>query len=123
MKHEHESKGTITDACSRIQPPEIKKNERWGEKGHLTPLYLVSILPSLPSLHVREKQLESIAKSSHVGIRVTLKLIALRDDLDRPVLQLSVRAGLKTQVEIPRVFWIDTKCVSRAFWIGLGIRC
>ena len=73
-------------------------------------------------MHVGKHQLEAVAQSLHIRIRVLLQLIALRNDLDRPVLQARVLACLETQVKVAGVFAIDAERICRAARVGFGIR-
>lgn len=69
-------------------------------------------LSMFPSLHVCKQKLEPVTKRSHIRVWVSLQLKPLRDDLDRPILQLSVLPSLETKVKVARIFGIDAKGVD-----------
>ena len=73
--------------------------------------------PPLARLHIGEEQLETIAQRPHVWVLVFLQLKRLRDDLDRPTLQLGIQAGFEAEVKVSRMLGIDAEGVVAAFGI------
>lgn len=78
-------------------------------------------LPPLPTLHVREQQLEAITQRAHIGVHVLLQLKGIGHDFDGPVLHLRVLARFEAEVEVARVFRVDAEVVDGAFGVGFRV--
>ena len=80
-------------------------------------------LTNSTNLHIREKQLKSIAQRTHVRVRIALQLKPLGNDFDIPALQLGVLPGLEAEEKVAWVFRVDAKGVDGAFGVGHGVGC
>ncbi len=66
----------------------------------------------LTALHISEEQLEPIAQSPHIRIHILLQLKSLRNNLHRPILNLSVLTGFEAEEEVASVLGVDAEIVD-----------
>ena len=94
-----------------------------------TDFYSVSILPPRLPIHpgsgtfISKEQLEPILQRPHIRILVTLQLKGIGNDFDGPVGLRSVLSGFEAQVEVARVFGVETEGVHAALGVGFGVGC
>ena len=80
------------------------------------------MLPPLATLHVRKEQFEPVTQGPHVRVGIPLQLKGVRDDLDGPILQLCVLAGLEAEEKVAGVLGVDAEGVDGAFGVGFRVR-
>ncbi len=77
--------------------------------------------PSDRALHVGEQQLEAVAQVEHAGVGGAVQLEAVGDDLDGPVHELGVLAGLEAEVEVAGVLGVEAEDVHAALRVRFRV--
>lgn len=68
-----------------------------------------------------KQEFEAVAQGAHVRVHGLLQLEGVGDDLDGPVLELGVLAGLEAEVEVARVFGVDAEGVHAPLRVGFRV--
>jgi hypothetical protein len=74
-----------------------------------------------PAGVLHDQQLKTVLERAHIRVLVPPELKGVGDDLDGPVAQGSVAAGLEAEVEIAWVFWVDAEDVHDALGVGVHV--
>lgn len=78
-------------------------------------------LSPLPREHVLKEELEAVAQGAHVRVHGLLQLKGMGNDLDGPVLELGMLAGLEAEMEVARVLGVDAEGVHAPFRVGFRV--
>ena len=99
------------------QPPRTPRS-------HTKPSILYPVIaksPPHPILQISKQQLKSVTQIQHARVRGTVQLEAVRDDLDRPIHELGVLAGLEAEIEVAGIFGVDAEDVDAAFRVRFRV--
>ncbi len=66
-------------------------------------------------------QLEAIAQSLHVGVRILHQLESIGNDPDGPGVDRGLGAGFEAEVEVAGVAGVDAEGVDRSLGIGFRV--